>query len=352
MQSQQVESQKGEIEFRKKLVKQQVEDAAIFADEYDKTSIEAILRQRMQMTVEQISALKVKGVPISPYLEIGAERGQRALAMENDLAATGAAVDLSYDMLKSCAYYQKVFNKNKIPLRICCDANHLPFASGSVPFIFCYETLHHFPDPAPIVKEIHRVLSPGGYFLFNEEPYKKMLHLGLYEGKKIYSQESLSAGQIRKVFDFFFAKKHCNETEFGIIENEEISLQAWKQALSVFYENEIGLSSVKNRIHSELFHPRNLVKHVLASWFGGTISGVSRKAGERRNGSHAILDTVICPSCLNDAAEVTIAPVNSAFVCSRCRRKFPIIDGVIFLFSYDKFEELYPEVFRYLPSIG
>ncbi|MEN4006265.1 MAG: class I SAM-dependent methyltransferase [Methanobacteriaceae archaeon] len=138
-----------------------------------------ILSDRMKKTFEQMILLKESGAVLSPYIEIGAERCQRSLVMENDLKATGAAIDISYDMLKSCDYYKDVFNKSKVPLRICCDANNLPFITNSIPFVFCYETLHHFPDPTPILKEIHRVLSPGGHFFFDDEPYKKVLHIQL-----------------------------------------------------------------------------------------------------------------------------------------------------------------------------
>ncbi len=101
---------------------------------------------------------------MTPYIEIGAERCQRSLVMENDLACTGIALDISFDMLRCCEYYAHRFNKPRLPLRICADAYRLPFASGSVPFMFCYDTLHHFPDPVPVIKELFRVLSPGGPF--------------------------------------------------------------------------------------------------------------------------------------------------------------------------------------------
>jgi len=146
-----VSSQKGEIEFRKKLFQQQVEGEKIFSDEFDVDSIQNILTTRMKATKKDIGALEEAGVPISPYLEIGAERGQRALVLENDLGASGIAADLSFDMLKSADYYAQVFNKAKIPLRICCDVNNLPFLTDSIPFIFCYDVLHHFPDPVPII---------------------------------------------------------------------------------------------------------------------------------------------------------------------------------------------------------
>jgi len=346
MKLQQLESQLGEIEFRKKLIQQQVDGAQIFEDEFDRKGIEEILNRRMQKTFEQINALKEKGIPVSPYLEIGAERGQRSLIMENEVGATGAAVDLSYDMLKSCEYYQKVFNKKNMPARICCDANFLPFASDSIAFVFCYETLHHFPDPTPIIKEIHRVLAPAGCFFFDEEPYKRVLHFDLYESKKIYSAEYRSAGLFRKTMDYFFARHSCNETEHDIIENEEIQLQTWKRALSVFDNKDIALQSLKNHLRTELFSSNNYLKYFGAYLFGGNISGVCRKSGVNTNAVKTVQDALICPSCLMDALETSLTACDSGYLCRRCNKLFPLFDGIIFLLSHEKLAKLYSEIFE------
>ena len=72
----------------------------LFEDEYDKEGIEEVMLSRMKKTLEQMAELKNTGTEISPYVEIGAERCQRSLVMENDLNANGAAVDISFDMLK------------------------------------------------------------------------------------------------------------------------------------------------------------------------------------------------------------------------------------------------------------
>lgn len=345
MSSQQLESQLGEIAFRKKLVQQQVEGAQLFTDEFDRRGIEDILQQRMQKTFAQMTALQQKGITVSPYLEIGAERGQRSLVMENDVGASGAAADLSFDMLKSCDYYQKAFNKKNMPARVCCDANFLPFASKAMPFVFCYETLHHFPEPTPIIKEIHRVLAPGGYFFFEEEPYKRVLHLDLYESKKIYSAEYQNAGPLRKILDFFFAKRRCNETEHDIIENDEIPLRVWKKALSVFSGKEVALESLKNHLHAELFAPFYNPKYFLSYLFGGSISGVCRKAGENASTLANVHEAFICPSCLQNGVESTMAVHDAGLLCRCCNNKFPRVDGVIFLLPHEKFAKLYPEIF-------
>lgn len=345
MKQQHINNQKGEIEFRKKLYLQQVERKMIFNDEFDAIGIENILNERMRKTLKQMTLLREKGIALSPYIEIGAERCQRSLVMENDLGANGAAVDISYDMLKSCNYYKDVFNKSKFPIRICCDANILPFMTNSVPFIFCYETLHHFPEPAPITKEIYRVLSPGGYFFFDEEPYKRILHINLYKGKKTYSKDSLTRSKIRKVFDNFFCASNCNEVEHGIIENKDVSIRLWKQAFIYFDEKDIKLRSAKF-IQSKLFNTSSYIKYFAAYLLGGGISGICRKLGNNINKNSSIYNVIICPSCEEMGNEVLLNRNNSSFSCPKCFKTYPVIDGVLFLFTYDKFEELYPEIFN------
>ena len=138
-----IDNLKGEIEFRRKLTMQQVDGQHLFDDEFDRKGIEAVLRERIETTDRQIRGLINNDVTVTPYVEIGAERCQRSMVMETDLNAHGAALDLSFDMLRSAEYYKDVFKK-RIPVRICADLNNAPFKSNSVPFIFCYQTLHHF----------------------------------------------------------------------------------------------------------------------------------------------------------------------------------------------------------------
>ncbi|HSV50173.1 MAG TPA: class I SAM-dependent methyltransferase [Candidatus Acidoferrales bacterium] len=349
MKQQSGKTQKGEIEFRKKLFRQQVDGECIFNDEYDAQGIEKILEDRMKKTHDHLVSLKEKGIILSPYLEIGAERCQRSLVMENDLKANGAAVDISFDMLKSCDHYKDLFGKSKVPLRVCCDANNMPFMTNSVPFVFCYETLHHFPDPAPIVKEIHRVLSPGGCFSFNEEPFKKVLHINLYNAEKAYANRQPRRSKFRKiktVLDIFFARKTCNEVDHDIIENLDITIKTWKKTLKVFEEKNVNLHSnaITKKVDSEMFHPKNRTKYLLAYLFGGEISGVCRKAGSYNGNITPIADVLVCPSCLENGKESKLTSKSSALVCDNCNTIYPIHEGVVFVFTPKKLKELYPEI--------
>jgi SAM-dependent methyltransferase len=46
------------------------------------------------------------------------------------------------------------------------DAMHLPFRDRSFPFILAFSALEHFRDLDALTREIHRIMAPGGYFLF------------------------------------------------------------------------------------------------------------------------------------------------------------------------------------------
>jgi SAM-dependent methyltransferase/uncharacterized protein YbaR (Trm112 family) len=343
MEVQHAGAQKGEIEFRKKLYLQQVEGEKIFTDEFDASGIEEILLDRMRTTLNQMTVLQGKGVPLSPYVEIGAERCQRSLVLENDLGLHGAAVDISHEMLKSCSHYQQVFNKPKAPIRICCDANTLPFRTGSIRFVFCYETLHHFPEPAPIAKEIHRVLAPGGNFLFTEEPFKQLVHVNLYKGKKAYSERTLQRSGFRKIMDHFFAEHSYNEVEHGIIENENITLAAWKRALLPFQQQEVTLTA-KRFVETDLYDPRSFFKRFAASLMGGNITGMCRKLTGEDHSVTSLYDALICPSCRGKGNEVVLERKDASFRCPACSAPYPVVDGVLFLFTREKLIELYPEV--------
>ncbi|MCM2267380.1 MAG: class I SAM-dependent methyltransferase [Elusimicrobiales bacterium] len=298
----------------------------------------------MKKTRDEISRIRARGMPISPYLEIGAERCQRSLVMENDLGAEGLAADLSFDMLKSCGHYMSVFGKSKSPLRVCCDANALPFLSGSIPFVFCYQTLHHFPDPGPIVAEMNRVLSPGGYFSVNEEPFMKVLHFGLYKGRKIYAQNAPPPGKLRDTLDFFFSESDCNEVAHGVIENDRITLGTWRRALAVFAEKDFKLRTIKG-IEADLFGAGGLWRLAAAWLFGGEIRGVGRKAGVPPAVPRLPAESLACPACAERGKESPVRLDVSGASCAVCGSRFPSEDGVLFLFARDKFVELYPEMF-------
>jgi SAM-dependent methyltransferase len=51
---------------------------------------------------------------------------------------------------------------------VCGNAGHLPFAEGSFDRVHCSWLLEHVRHPVEILREVRRVLAPGGYCHFTE----------------------------------------------------------------------------------------------------------------------------------------------------------------------------------------
>jgi SAM-dependent methyltransferase/uncharacterized protein YbaR (Trm112 family) len=339
MMLQSVKNQRAEVNFRRKMMEQQT-NYQDRKDSADSSSLEKLLRSRMHKTRKRMLSLKAEQIALSPYIELGAERCQRSLVMENDLGAHGASVDISFDSLKSCEGYNKKVAKSNLPVRICCDANNLPFKSNSIPFVFCYQTLHHFPDVCAVIQQIHRVLAPNGCFFFDEEPYKNVLHLNLYEKSLFEKKPLLRLNRIQNILDLLLAKREFDAgEEAGILENYGTSINEWKTALNIFQKTDLSFEGC-------LTKKNVLALREIQYLTGGIISGLCRKKSIGKVFKpQPLMENLICPACLQQHdIEVKLTKKNNSLSCDRCGDKYPIADGVMFLFTKSKLRELYPEI--------
>lgn len=347
MGSQTINNQRGEIEFRKQLAKQHVSGEMLLPDYYAKEEHDKILLERMNTTISDIKKLEAQGIKLSPFVELGAERGQRALVLANDFNAEGFAVDISFHQLKTAKHFAQVFNKPRLPIRVCCDVNNLPFRDNSFPFAFCYEFLHHFPSPKPILKGVYRILT-NGVFYFNEEPFKRP-KLPLYKQRhKIYSKSTLRKSRVMRFIESFISEEYCDEREYGILENDDISMKEWRDSIAVFDSKKVEVSSLREKFISELGDKIGL-KNLPNLLLGGGISGVCRKENAKQADKPSnLLDLLACPNCLANPNEKTenhppLKQSTSKLECTVCGSSYPIIDDIILLFKKDLFEELYPD---------
>jgi SAM-dependent methyltransferase len=80
------------------------------------------------------------------------------------LNRNAVAVDISLEMLRVSAE-----RPTRKPMRaVAGDFERLPFADGSFDKAVCLSAIHHVPDMAAAVREIHRVLAPDGVAVFSE----------------------------------------------------------------------------------------------------------------------------------------------------------------------------------------
>lgn len=102
-------------------------------------------------------------------LEIGAGTGYFTLnLLRAQTIGKAVATDISPNMLDILE--QRAQQLGLTVTTQACDAEHLPFADDSFDLVFGHAVLHHLPDIDAAMREIVRVLRPGGRIAFCGEP--------------------------------------------------------------------------------------------------------------------------------------------------------------------------------------
>ena len=136
--------------------------------------------------------------PQARILEIGCGRGAGACLIQEEFhPATLHAFDLDHRMILPAGRYLGRTQKQDLPL--CGRRLDSPYRDGVLDAVFGFGVLHHLPDWRPGVREIARVLKPGGiYFLeeFYPQFYRNFLARRLFlhpEHDRFYSHDLQAA---------------------------------------------------------------------------------------------------------------------------------------------------------------
>ncbi|MBA2416057.1 MAG: class I SAM-dependent methyltransferase [Geodermatophilaceae bacterium] len=110
-----------------------------------------------------------EGWPYADALELGSGTGFFLLnLMQAGVAARGQVTDISPGMVEVA-----VANAARLGLDVdgrVADAESLPYADDSMDLVVGHAVLHHIPDVELALREVLRVLKPGGRFVFAGEP--------------------------------------------------------------------------------------------------------------------------------------------------------------------------------------
>jgi ubiquinone/menaquinone biosynthesis C-methylase UbiE len=114
----------------------------------------------------------IKGVtriaPQARILEIGCGRGAGARLLQEEFhPASLHAFDLDRQMIRLARRYLKAGFKDKICLYVG-DVSNLPYRDEVLDAVFGFGVLHHVPDWRGGLREIARVLKPGGIYFLEE----------------------------------------------------------------------------------------------------------------------------------------------------------------------------------------
>jgi len=108
-------------------------------------------------------------------LEVGCGRGAGARIIHRTFQPrTLYASDLDPQMIRKAERYLPAADRNPIRF-LTADVLYLPFGNESFEVVFGFGVLHHVPDWESAIREIGRVLKPGGVYFLEE------LYPGLYQ---------------------------------------------------------------------------------------------------------------------------------------------------------------------------
>lgn len=147
---------------------------------------DAVVRETGARLVERLDVIRHAARRI---LDLGCGRGAcRDALLARFPGAQWLGVDLSEAMLQAgreraswlrrLAQWRPGASRGRDPgLRACASAERLPLADGSVDLVFSNLMLHWHPAPHAVVREIARVLRPGGLVLLSSYGPDTLLEL-------------------------------------------------------------------------------------------------------------------------------------------------------------------------------
>lgn len=97
-------------------------------------------------------------------LDVGCGTGKflaQLLGLRQGMDVVG--LDLSEPMLDQCQARCRPWDPRMSVVRA--DSQRLPFADDTFDMVTCSHSFHHYPDQSAVVKEMYRVLRPGGQLL-------------------------------------------------------------------------------------------------------------------------------------------------------------------------------------------
>jgi ubiquinone/menaquinone biosynthesis C-methylase UbiE len=282
---------------------------------------------------------------MTPFLEIGANAGHSSYMLANEFGAQGFALDLSADSLRHGRVLMDAWHLERAPIRLAGDAANLPFGDESLRFVCAFQMLSQFMDIDAVFREVHRVLQPGGVFLFAEEPLRRRLSLRLYRcpyynNMKPWERRLHDWGLLGYLVEDVIGA--YQEDSFGIRQNHTMVLTDWDALIRKYFaQHEYEVFVPERGWGERIVKLAALSEFRAARWLGGTLAAVCKKTGSTglRPVNLENFETFLrCPDCRASLSRDT----SDSLLCASCGYRAPHEDQVYNLLPSAERRELYP----------
>lgn len=216
---------------------------------------------------------KTRGLRV---LEIGcgcgseAERFARAGARYTAVDLTNAAVGITQRRFQ-LASLSGSFTQG--------DAENLPFADGSFDLVYSHGVLHHTPDTPRTIREVHRVLAPGGramIMLYYRNSFNYQINLKVIRRLRAYL--------LQREWGLRLGRKLFGETEEELRRHAELMKQhpdAYLDMQNILNRNTDGVENPLSQVFSResgsaMFSQFEKVKTKIMFWNPKWLPGIGR----------------------------------------------------------------------------
>lgn len=138
-----------------------------WAHTYDESLLHRFMFQpSYRMILEELQAWPGRARRTFDLLDIGCGTGTlAAMVAASPLPARVIGLDYSPAMCRVAAGKAAQIHLDDRVTFVAADSEHLPFADASFDVVTCSNSFHHYPHQQAVVRDVRRVLRPGGRFM-------------------------------------------------------------------------------------------------------------------------------------------------------------------------------------------
>ncbi len=204
---------------------------SVVSEQHGKSILDMAKRFRIQAKGRPIRILEV-----GAYAHYGAHRAAAALG------GLSVAHDVSPTSLRLGMEAAQAVGLKGQPTLVAGDFHDLPFSTGYFDIVFCASSIHHTYRPWLVLREIMRVLRPGGLLQLENEPVGRALCFYGFRSNRTNELSGFESQLEKNSTLFTFSSPFLGsrpEMLFGMIENDRIPLDMIMGALTA--EGDISL---------------------------------------------------------------------------------------------------------------